>query len=551
MKTSPIFKLLFIRIAVVAICFFSQIQNSVAQFSQESWIGFWKGDLHLGEVSLRLIIEVKPVIESSTPMQLKSSLDVPAQGAKGIGFNTSEINKNKITWVCSAIGATCTGERKDSITIEAIWKQGGQEFPLTLKKSAQRFSTKPQTPKPPFGYITRTAQFSHPSGKLSFGGTLTVPNDSLLQLFEKNQQIQQQKRENSTFTPTENAAASISLNSVIAPRIASHPYIVRGKTEGITRYPVVLLISGSGTQDRDETIGDHKPFAVWADYLSLRGVAALRVDDRGMNASKGEPEFLQKTTTESLVEDAMAAIEWLKTQPDIDTNFIFLMGHSEGANIALKVAKKSNNIRGVITLAGMVEKGVETSIYQLKPIWKANGADEETVESLANLTRTCATASARYKDVNAAKKFAQDSLLKHKAYTPAFKYLNTFEVKQTKQKNILGYLSKRIGEDYQQPWIQYFMQYDPSVDFKNNDVALLMIQGKKDKQIDAVAAKALSQQLEAEGKYVQYREFGQLNHMMQHADSGFVDEYFTLEETLAGEVPAITMSWLQVQLTGR
>jgi alpha/beta superfamily hydrolase len=259
--------------------------------------------------------------------------------------------------------------------------------------------------------------------------------------------------------------------------IESKPTVIRKEkrgeviteiTDGVKKYPAVLLLSGSGSQDRDETIADHKPFAVWADYLSRSGIAVLRVDDRGMGASKGQPEFLATTTTESYVDDALAALQWLKQQPDIDTNFIFLMGHSEGANVAIKTAAKETNIRGVISLAGMTSSGIETTLFQLQPIWRKNTTDEKTLSELASITRRMATASKYYNSVSSAKKFVKDSLLKIESsrYKLAIAYLKKYDLPNSGKKDLSTLLASQIGEAYQNPWIQYYLHYDPKPEFK-------------------------------------------------------------------------------------
>jgi hypothetical protein len=519
-------------------------------FGQESfsWNGFWKGDISVMGSKIGVIIEVveKSTTEKSdktegqaTVIRYKSTLDVPMQGARGIAVSKTEVNNRSIVWEIDAIGARCIGQRKDSFTIEAQWTQGGKTLPLTLRWTSTKYLTRYQTPKAPFGYGIRAAQFSHPLGKLIFGGTLTIPNDSLL-------------------------ALCIATNPGLKPSmmIESKPTVIRKEkrgeiiteiTDGVKKYPAVLLLSGSGSQDRDETIADHKPFAVWADYLSRSGIAVLRVDDRGMGASKGQPEFLATTTTESYVDDALAALQWLKQQPDIDTNFIFLMGHSEGANVAIKTAAKETNIRGVISLAGMTSSGIETTLFQLQPIWRKNTTDEKTLSELASITRRMATASKYYNSVSSAKKFVKDSLLKIESsrYKLAIAYLKKYDMPNSGKKDLATMLAYQIGEAYQNPWIQYYLHYDPKPEYMACSPALLMVQGGKDIQINPKATKALVNEMTKQGKYVSLLEFGGLNHLFQHTQTGEVSEYFTLEETLALEVQAGVLRWLTVQLSGR
>ncbi len=521
-----------------------------ALFGQQtySWIGFWKGDISVMGSKIGVIIEVveksnsvKSDKSGNQPSEIlhKSTLDVPMQGARGISVSKTETNGKTIVWEIDAIGAKCTGTRIDSFNIDAQWTQGGRSFPFTLRWSSAKYLTRYQTPKAPFGYASRNAQFSHPSGKLIFGGTLTIPNDSLLEV-------------------------CIAANPALKPtmKVASKPTVIRREkrgdiiteiTDGIKKYPVVLLLSGSGAQDRDETIADHKPFAVWADYLSRNGLAVLRVDDRGVGASKGQPEFLSNTTTESYVEDALAAINWLKQQPEIDTNFIFLMGHSEGANVALKTSAKESNIRGVISLAGMTSSGIETTLFQLQPLWRKNTNDEKTLSELAAITKRMALASKYHTTTTSAKKFVKDTLLKVESnqYKQAISYIKKYDLPNSGKKDISTLLASQIGESYQIPWIQYYLQYDPKPEYLACSPALLMVQGGKDIQINPKTTKSLVNEMTKQGKYVSLLEFGGLNHLFQHSQTGEISEYFTLDETLALEVQAGVMRWLTIQLSGR
>jgi len=462
-------------------------------FGQESfsWNGFWKGDISVMGSKIGVIIEVveKSTTEKSdktegqaTVIRYKSTLDVPMQGARGIAVSKTEVNNRSIVWEIDAIGARCIGQRKDSFTIEAQWTQGGKTLPLTLRWTSTKYLTRYQTPKAPFGYGIRAAQFSHPSGKLIFGGTLTIPNDSLL-------------------------ALCIATNPGLKPSmmIESKPTVIRKEkrgeiiteiTDGVKKYPAVLLLSGSGSQD---------------------------------------------------------ALQWLKQQPDIDTNFIFLMGHSEGANVAIKTAAKETNIRGVISLAGMTSSGIETTLFQLQPIWRKNTTDEKTLSELASITRRMATASKYYNSVSSAKKFVKDSLLKIESsrYKLAIAYLKKYDMPNSGKKDLSTLLASQIGEAYQNPWIQYYLHYDPKPEFMACSPALLMVQGGKDIQINPKATKALVNEMTKQGKYVSLLEFGGLNHLFQHTQTGEVSEYFTLEETLALEVQAGVLRWLTVQLAGR
>jgi hypothetical protein len=201
----------------------------------------------------------------------------------------------------------------------------------------------------------------------------------------------------------------------------------------------------------------------------------------------------------------------------------------------------------------MTTKGIETTIFQLKPAWSKNTSDQQTLDELAQITRRMATASISYKTPASAKKFVKDTLLNTKKsnYSKAIAYLKKYDLPNSGKKDLATLLSVQIGEIYQNPWIQYYLQYDPKPEFLNCQSALLLVQGGKDLQINPKATKALVNEMTKEGKYVSLLEFGNLNHLFQHTQTGDISEYFTLDETLALEVQAGVMRWLTVQLTGR
>jgi hypothetical protein len=164
-----------------------------------------------------------------------------------------------------------------------------------------------------------------------------------------------------------------------------------------------------------------------------------------------------------------------------------------------------------------------------------------------------ATASKYYNSVSSAKKFVKDSLLKIESsrYKLAIAYLKKYDLPNSGKKDLSTLLASQIGEAYQNPWIQYYLHYDPKPEFMACSPALLMVQGGKDIQINPKATKALVNEMTKQGKYVSLLEFGGLNHLFQHTQTGEVSEYFTLEETLALEVQAGVLRWLTVQLSGR
>ncbi|MCX6177420.1 MAG: alpha/beta hydrolase, partial [Bacteroidetes bacterium] len=360
-------------------------------------------------------------------------------------------------------------------------------------------------------------------------------------------------------------------NSVKIDAIAQSIYHLARKTpnpaDPTFKLPAVLLLSGSGSQDRDETLGDHKPFAVWADFLTKLGFVVLRVDDRGVGSSTGDIKFLESTTTASYVSDAQAAIRFLYTQPMVDTMRIFVLGHSEGANVAVKLANAQADISGVISLAGMTSSGLETSIFQNQINWKALKLDSGLIYGLSNLHREMIGLAFQTTSMDSIDdpENAKESSINTSEYESQLKaYIANnksdenlqlaykYQINQSKgrakavgAKSALSFLAQTYIGLATNPWTSYFLQSEPEKEFtelKNCDI--LMIQGSMDQQIDASGTAKLVDKMNNASVGVTYREFPGLNHLLQHCTTCDVSEYFNLDETIAMEVMSVVGNWL-------
>jgi hypothetical protein len=226
---------------------------------------------------------------------LKATLDSPDQGAKDIPADSVKVEGDKLLIEIKGIRGSYSGVFKSATQeIEGSWTQNVQ-VPLKLKRVDKVPELKrPQTPKPPYPYLEEQVSYENKAAGIKLAGTLTLPRSG-------------------------------------GP------------------FPAVLLITGSGSQDRDETIFGHKPFMVIADDLTRRGLAVLRVDDRGVGGSTGSPTT---ATTEDFAGDVLTGVEYLKSRSDIDPHRIGLIGHSEGGVIAPMVAAKSRDVAFIVLLAG-------------------------------------------------------------------------------------------------------------------------------------------------------------------------------------------------------
>lgn len=499
----------------------AQTTPKVDEFS-----GYWKGNLEATGFTLTVIFYINPPQTIGDIKVYKSTLDVPMQSLKNYKIDETIIKNKEIQWILSSLNADFKGKLQASGLIEGNWKQNGKTFPLKLSHSETLTSNKPQTPKNiGDAYTIKLVDFSHPSGKLKFGGTLTIP---------KKVESQLTSRTTSDSTP-QNAIQTIDKQNNL-------------------KYPAILLISGSGSQDRDETIGDHKPFAVWADNLSKNNFVVLRVDDRGVGFSIGDPEFIKHSTTESLVVDANAAVEFLKHQPIVDSTRIFLIGHSEGANIAIKLANQRNDIAGVISLAGMTTTGIETSVFQNAQLWAKSGYDSSEIAAASKLHRLLiklafetadpdsSDANARYNEKIEIAIKAQSKFVK-KAYKKQIVFFNN-QAKSMGAGSGESLLANTYLNLMTNDWINYYLSYDPRPEFLLLPCDLFMIQGGNDNQINPLDTRNLVDQLQKEKSNITYKEFPILNHLLQHSQTGDISEYFTLDETVALEAMLMVNLWL-------
>ncbi len=249
---------------------------------------------------------------------MNAALASPDQGANNIPISSISLKDNVLTFESKVIGAKFTGKKNEKGTaFEGEFNQGGAKFPLTLTKTDKITErARPQTPKPPFPYRAEDVKYENKAGGVKLAGTLTLP-------------------------------------------------------PGAGPFPAVILITGSGAQDRDESMLGHKPFLVLADYLTRRGVAVLRVDDRGVGGSTGS---IKTSTSEDFAGDVLAGLEFLKGRKEIDRKKIGLIGHSEGGIIAPIAAARSKDVAFIVLMAGTGLPGSQIVEAQGQLILKAGGS---------------------------------------------------------------------------------------------------------------------------------------------------------------------------------
>jgi pimeloyl-ACP methyl ester carboxylesterase len=343
------------------------------------------------------------------------------------------------------------------------WSQDGETVDLTLATPRR-----PQTPTGPFDYVIRDVVYNNPKSGLRLGATLTVPP---------------------------------------APG----------------RHPAVLLITGTGQQDRDETLYGHKPFAVLADALTRRGIAVLRVDDRGAGRSQGP---FEGATTEDFAGDVVAGVAWLRSQPEIDPDRIGLLGHSEGGLIAPLVAAKDRRINLVVLMAGPGLRGDETFLTQARATMAAKGASETAItENLA--TRRDLYAIAR-RERNA------------KARVAALRRRAAVEGGSPEE-------MATVVRDIDDPWLRRFIDLDPAPSLRALRQPVLAVLGERDLQVvPADQGPALRKALAGNAKATVVELKG-LNHLMQTAIDGSSNDFIFVEQTIDPAALKLMVDWISRQ----
>ncbi|HNQ13359.1 MAG TPA: alpha/beta fold hydrolase [Bacteroidia bacterium] len=428
--------------------------------------GQWNGVLKVQGIQLRLVFNIR-----ETETGLSATMDSPDQGAKGIPTTTISFENTtlKITIANAHIEYEGTLGKDDIIV--GTFKQNGMVIPLNLSKAVIEKTelVRPQEPKEPFPYYAEDVIFENKMAGIRLAGTLTLP-----------------------------------------------------EKEGV--FPVVILISGSGPQNRNEELMGHKPFLVISDYLTKNGIAVLRYDDRGTAQSKGD---FKTATSADFATDVESAIAYLNTRKEINKKKIGLVGHSEGGLIAPMVASKSNKVAFIILLAGTGVSGDKILLAQQKLIGSASGIDNSTL--------------------------AKNEELNRGAFEIIKKSNNPDQLKTDLKKYLQNHASEsEISSSVNQltsPWMINFIKYDPRASLEKVKCPVLALNGEKDLQVPPKEnLEAIKSALTKGGnKKVTTLELPNLNHLFQECKTGSPNEYATIEQTFSPAALKVMLEWIQVQ----
>lgn len=444
-------------------------------FSQNI-IGQWSGVLKIQGTQLRVVFNV-----IKTDSGYASTMDSPDQGAKGIPTTKTEFENESLKITAEKLRMNFEGKLENDTIIKGNFVQNGFTFPLNLTRGLVEKAVvkRPQEPQKPYSYYSEDVRFENTKDTVALYGTLTLPNKD-------------------------------------------------------GQFPAVVLISGSGPQNRDEELMGHKPFLVLSDYLTKNGIAVLRYDDRGTAKSKG---IFSKGTSFDFSNDAEAAFNYLLTRKEIISNKIGLMGHSEGGLIAPMIAARNKNVGFVVMLAGTGLSGDQIMLLQQELIARADGSTEADIQ--------------KTKRVN---KAVFDIVRKNEKPNNLNAELTAY-LKNELEKDTA--LAKSIGmsvDDYikstlkqiTSPWFQYFLKYDPQPALTQVKCPVLAINGEKDLQVPpkedlAAIKKALKK---GGNKNFVTKELPGLNHLFQECKTGSPEEYGDIEQSFSPIALEEILKWL-------
>lgn len=428
--------------------------------------GEWSGTLQLPMGKLRLVFHLSPKDKGYT-----ATMDSPDQGAKGIPVTRVTFEPPVLTLEVAALQVTYKGTQEKG-QIKGTFTQSGVSFPLDLTKNAKPAQVnRPQEPVAPYPYLSEEVTFENKKAGVTLAGTLTLPQTG-------------------------------------------------------SNFPVAVLITGSGKQNRDEELAGHKPFLVISDYLTRNGIAVLRYDDRGVGQSTGD---FASATTVDFAQDAASAVEYLKTRKEINKNKIGLIGHSEGGMIASMVASASKDVNFIVLLAGIGIKGDELLLLQKSLIEERMGYNQMQVEASRQLIAGAYQIITRSTISSTA---LRDSVSNYFAATS----------KGNLPKEQLETMTNQITT----PWFVYLLRFDPSIYLSQVKCPVLALNGSKDLQVPPKEnLTGIKTNVESNGnKKVTTLELENLNHLFQECSTGLPTEYATIEQTCSPKMLEAVKEWI-------
>lgn len=438
----------------------------VTSLSAQEVIGTWKGSLSVQGTELPIVVRIWQ--EDGT---YKALMDSPQQNAIGIKVESVKYENKMLSISVPSLAVTIAGTISGT-TYSANFTQGNIELPLVMDRTSTSATIcRKQEPLPPYPYHTEEVKFPSVDSGVGLNGTLTLPKES-------------------------------------------------GK------YPAVVLVSGSGTQNRDEELLGHKPFKVIADYLTRQGIVVLRYDDREFASKKYEG-----ATSRNYANDALGAVAFLKSHGSADSERIGIIGHSEGGTIAFMCAAESKDIDFIVSLAGMTVAGDKCLMAQNRRAIAAAGFSAEIQQKSLDVIQTIFDETKRRElaDIQqSAKEIVAEALTQHSAKDIPQPLIANFE--QT-----LHSMTE---------WMKFFLSYDPIGDIKQIKCPVLALNGSLDVQVLADDNLNVLKSAPNLQKLLTAKKYEGLNHLFQPCATGDVSEYASIEQTISEEVLSDIAEWI-------
>lgn len=446
---------------------FSEMVNA----QEQDLSGNWSGKISLPTGELEMIFKI-----NQNDGKYEAKMDVPKQGATDLPVGDVLVIGDSVSIAVPVIFGNYSGNFSTPDSVTGKWKQSGMSFDVNLVRIGEVAPLRrPQTPEPPFPYLSEQVEYINPESGLELAGTITIPKDA-------------------------------------------------------KACPAVVMITGSGAQDRDETIFGHKPFAVIADYLTRNGIAVLRVDDRGVGGSEGS---VSSSTSLDFVSDVLAGVEFLKDRKEIDPKKIGLIGHSEGGLIAPIVAVESNDIAFVVMMAGPGTVGEQILYEQAALIAKAAGLPDFSIEQQKLTQQKIFDILNSEPDTAKAKE----------------KLLETLS--QGMYAGMNDGMKKAIDAEISNvnsAWFRFFLTYDPKPTLAKVKCPVLALNGAKDLQVPVSNLKEVIKAVNSGANMnVDTIRFANHNHLFQNCETGSTAEYSQIEETIDPEVLQTMKDWIVKQ----
>ena len=440
--------------------------------AEDRVVGHWEGQIDIPGQPITVKVDL-----TTNDSDWRGTIDIPTQGAKGLPLSdihvVEEDGSMQVKFSIRGVPGNPTFDGKlHNSAISGTFSQSGATFGFRLSREVVKGPARPQEPKPPFPYKIEEVAFQN--GVVNLAGTLTLP-------------------------------------------------------QGDGPFPAVLLISGSGLQDRDETVFEHKPFWVLADHLSRAGIAVLRVDDPGIGKSTPYPK---PPTTADFATDVEAGVAFLKQDDRIGR--VGLTGHSEGGLIAAVVASRSNDVGFVVLMAGPGVPGAELLRKQNERIFDAAGIAGERKQNLLTLLDRLFTTLTSDMAEDEQRRVVEEIVRKQLE-------INGTPPAQQDEAQVQALVEQALT-----PWMHYFLTFDPRPALEKIQIPVLALNGELDVQVDAEQnLTAIAAALEKGGNQdVTVHRLPEHNHLFQRARTGLMNEYGAIEETLSPKVLDLIRDWI-------